>query len=244
MWIAGIYEPRSPVPRAKANPVRHTSLLATSLVVALAACGSSTTSAPASSTAEPAANATGADSSGASASALPSATPAELAAAATLVGATAPEWRAERWLNSPPLSLASLRGSVVLVRWWTAGCPFCSATAPSLRAFDRTYRDRGLKVIGMYHHKENTPFDPKVYEDTARKYEFAFPIAFDPEWHTLESWLHDAQGKEVSTGWTSITFVLDKKGVIRHVHPGGKYVEGEPAYDELRGVIERLLTET
>jgi peroxiredoxin len=165
------------------------------------------------------------------------------AAVASLIGTTPPEWHAERWMNSPPLELASLRGSVVLVRWWTAGCPFCSATAPSLRAIDRDYTSRGLHVIGMYHHKDDTPFDPKVYEDTAKKYQFTFPVAFDPEWHTLESWLHDANGKQVDTGFTSVTFLIDKHGVIRHVHPGGSYVEGDPAYAEMRASIERLLAE-
>jgi len=160
---------------------------------------------------------------------------------ASLIGTTPPAWHAERWLNSPPLELADLRGSVVLVRWWTAGCPFCSTTAPALRAFDQEYGPRGLQVIGMYHHKEDTPFDPAVYEATARKYQFTFPVAFDPEWHTLGSWLRDASGHGVSTGFTSVTFLLDKHGVIRHVHPGGSYVEGEPGYAEMRAAIERLL---
>jgi peroxiredoxin len=165
-------------------------------------------------------------------------------AVGALIGTTPPEWQTERWINSPPLSLASLRGSVVLVRWWTAGCPFCSATAPALRAFDREYAPRGLEVIGLYHHKEDTPFDPRVYEDTARNYEFTFPIAFDPEWHTLDAWRHDRNGNAVDTGWTSITFVLDKHGVVRHVHPGGQYVAGDAAHAELKAVIERLLLES
>ena len=165
------------------------------------------------------------------------------AAVAALIGMTPPAWKAERWMNSPPLELEKLRGSVVLVRWWTADCPFCSSTAPSLRKLDETYRSRGLRVIGMYHHKEKTPFDPKVYEETAKKYGFTFPVAFDPDWHTLESWLRDRDGKSVDTGFTSVTFLLDKHGVIRHVHPGGSYVEGEPAYDQMRAAIDRLLAE-
>lgn len=162
----------------------------------------------------------------------------------SLVGTTPPEWQLERWQNSPPLTLASLRGSVVLVRWWTAGCPYCSTTAPALRAFDREHKSRGLRVIGVYHHKEETPFDPAVYEDTAKKYEFTFPIAFDPDWRTLASWMRARDGKELSTGWTSVTFVLDKRGVVRHVHPGGQYVEGDPAHRELSSVIDKLLAES
>jgi len=166
------------------------------------------------------------------------------AGVAALTGTTPPAWKAERWMNSAPLELEKLRGSVVLVRWWTAGCPFCSSTAPALRDFDTDYRAKGLKVIGMYHHKEETPFDPKVYEDTAKKYGFTFPVAFDPDWKTLESWMRDKDGKTVDTGFTSVTFLLDKKGVVRHVHPGGSYVKGDPAYDEMRAAIEKLLAES
>ncbi len=194
-------------------------------------CGSSAT--------EPAPAAMGAIAPG---SASPEATARE--AVAKLVGTTPPEWQVERWMSSPPLTLAKLRGSVVLVRWWTSECPFCSASAPALRAFHRDYAPRGLKVIGIYHHKEETPFDPRVYEATARKYEFTFPVAFDPSWRTLESWLRDADGHAVSTGFTSVTFVLDRHGVVRHVHPGGTYVEGDPGYTELHAAIERLLAET
>ena len=156
---------------------------------------------------------------------------------AALVGTRPPEWQATLWMNSPPLRLADLRGRVVLVRWWTAGCPYCSASAPALRAFDARYGARGLTVVGMYHHKEQTPFQPDTYRATARKYGFTFPIAFDPDWRTLHSWLHG-----VDTGYTSVTFVLDKEGIVRHVHPGGEYREGDPAHSKLIEVIERLLT--
>jgi peroxiredoxin len=141
-------------------------------------------------------------------------------------------------MGSPPLHLAALRGKVVLVRWWTAGCPFCSATAPALRTFHRDYASRGLVVVGMYHHKEDSPFEPSVYEETAKRYGFTFPVAFDPEWKTLKQWLHGAD-----TGFTSVSFLLDKKGTIRLVHPGGQYVAGDADYAKMRETIERLLAE-
>jgi peroxiredoxin len=165
----------------------------------------------------------------------------ERAAVAKLYGTTPPEWRVERWLNSQPRSLASLRGSVALVRFWTAGCPYCSTSAPALRKFHSELGPRGLTVIGVYHHKEDTPFDPAVYEETAKKYGFTFPLTFDPDWRTLGSWMRDAGGNAVETGWTSVTFLLDKQGVIRHVHPGGQYVEGDPAHAELEQKIAQLL---
>jgi peroxiredoxin len=213
------------------------SVLAFASVVVLA-CGN--TSRPSASGAAPA---RGSDDASAAARADEPAKDSKHTDGTALIGVAPPEWQVERWINSAPLTLRELRGSVVLVRWWTAGCPFCSATAPALRAFHRTHGERGLKVVGMYHHKEDTPFEPSVYEETAKKYGFTFPIAFDPDWRTFESWMRDANGKPVTTGWTSVTFVLDKRGVVRHFHPGGQYVDGDAAHAKLTAAIERLLAE-
>ena len=162
----------------------------------------------------------------------------EQAAIDALVGTTPPEWNVERWMNSPPLTLAGLRGKVVLVRWWTAGCPYCSASAPALRELHRDLSPRGVVVIGMYHHKDSGPYDPRVTEKTAKEYGFTFPIAFDPDWRTFHTWMRDAD-----PGWTSVTFLLDRKGVVRWFHPGGTYKPGDPAYAELRRTVTTLLQE-
>jgi thiol-disulfide isomerase/thioredoxin len=114
--------------------------------------------------------------------------PSDAQPGADLLGVIPPEWEAEHWLNSHPLRLSELRGNVVLVRWWTAGCPYCEATAPALRDFDRAYKPRGLVVVGMYHHKDEGVLDYGVVETTASKYGFTFPIAVDPEWKTLNRW--------------------------------------------------------
>ena len=180
-----------------------------------------------------------------------SATPASAPARATspssperegldVIGTTPPEWEATHWLNSKPLTLAELRGKVVLVRWWTAGCPYCETTAPALREFDHDYAGRGPIVVGLYHHKEDGPLDFAVVDRTAAKYGFTFPVSVDPEWHTLDRWW---QPKTKDRAFTSVSFLLDKHGVVRHVHPGGEYAKGEPAYDAMKGAIERLLVE-
>ena len=42
-----------------------------------------------------------------------------------LIGIRPGGWTARDWINSEPLALDTLRGKVVLVRWWTApGCAF------------------------------------------------------------------------------------------------------------------------
>ena len=158
-----------------------------------------------------------------------------------LIGRPAEPWSVSDWKNGEPRSLEDLRGEVVLVRWWTApGCPFCSATAPALNDFHRRYRDRGLRVLGFYHHKSDAPLDPEAVEAYARAFGFTFPIAIDPQWRTLKRWWLDRG----SVRFTSVSFLIDRKGVVRFIHPGGQYAPGEPDHQELEAWILRLLRES
>jgi thiol-disulfide isomerase/thioredoxin len=155
-----------------------------------------------------------------------------------LLGTTPPEWTADHWMNSPPLTLASLRGQVVLVRWFmSTECPLCSATAPSLRAFDADYRARGLRVVGMYHHKDPEPLDPAKVETYVKRYGYTFPVGIDTDWRTLKQWWLDGHDRQ----FTSVSFLLDRTGAVRFIHPGGKYAPGSDDEKQLRGQIERLL---
>ena len=157
-----------------------------------------------------------------------------------LLGTKARAWTAEHWMNSAPLTLAELRGRVVLVRWFmSTECPLCSATAPSLRAFDAEYRGRGLSVIGMYHHKDPEPLDPAKVEKYVRTYGYTFPVAIDTDWRTLKDWWLDGHDRE----YTSVSFLIDRQGTVRFIHPGGKIEPGNEGAKQLRAQIERLLTE-
>jgi peroxiredoxin len=161
-------------------------------------------------------------------------------AADALVGTKPPAWELGDWMNSPPLTLEDLAGKVVLVRWWFGpGCPLCSGTAPALNEFHARYKDRGLVVVGVYHHKASTPLDPAAVKKAADALGFHFPVAVDRDWKTLRAWWLDGHAR----GYTSVSFLLDRKGVIRAVHPGGKYAPGDRAYDELKAKIEELLAE-
>jgi len=157
-----------------------------------------------------------------------------------LVGTRPPEWALGEWINSEPLTLAGLRGKPVLVRWWTApDCPFCAASADALNELWRAEQSRGLVIVGAYHHKAKTPLTREHVVAHAGKFGFRFPVAIDRDWKTLENWwLH-----KVERGWTSVTFVLDRAGVIRHVHGGGAYFDGEPGLAALRAAIAAVLRE-
>jgi peroxiredoxin len=157
-----------------------------------------------------------------------------------LIGTRVQEWEVEGWLHSKPLTVKDLAGKVILVRWWTApGCPFCAVTAPALNDFHHRYKDQGLVVIGFYHHKSSKPLDPAQVKVSAEKFGFQFPVAIDRDWKTLKQWWLDKEKR----GWTSVSFLIDRKGVIRHIHPGGQYPPGSKAQQELQARIEDLLQE-
>lgn len=158
----------------------------------------------------------------------------------SLVGTKAPEWNNQKWVNSSPLKLADLSGKVVLVRFFMeSGCPMCRASAPYLNDFHQRYNRDGLTVIGMYTPKP-TPrkTDVETVARYVRDYGFQFPIAVDDEWHTLnEFWLD----RIPDAAYTSVSFLIDRKGIIRYIHPGGAYTKEDATV--IRKNIEKLLRE-
>ncbi len=169
-----------------------------------------------------------------------------------LIGVAAPPFRFDAWLNSEPLSLEDLEGRVVLVRWWTETCPFCASSAPALRALHEEYSSRGLTVIGVFHPKagRDDPLNIPRVRRAVEARDFQFPIAIDWEWRTgtLKDWWLTGPDRPA----TSVTFILDKSGVIQFVHPGMEYHDDNGSEQHamcasdmgrIRAVIERLIAE-
>jgi peroxiredoxin len=176
---------------------------------------------------------------------LAAAAPAE---GASLIGKPCPEWSPDRWVQGGPLRLADLRGKVVLVRFFTsADCPHCRVTAPALNQLEREFGPKGLVVVGM-----STPKpDPRpVPDDEVRAavagYGFRFPVAVDASWKTLNRLWLDAVPE---ASFTSSSLLVDRAGIIRHVHRGGTYApdaeqpEAREDYRAIRDAIARLTSE-
>lgn len=156
------------------------------------------------------------------------------------INTPASEWEVTDWFNSPPLRLEDLKGKVVLVRWWTGpNCPFCLKSADSLNEFYDKYSDQGLVVIGFYHHKSYLPLNKENVKKYSDNMGFQFPVAIDHDWKTLSTWWLDGYNR----AWTSISFLIDKNGTIRYIHPGGQFVKGDSSYKVITNTIEGLLKE-
>lgn len=156
-----------------------------------------------------------------------------------LLGKPTPDWSAQDWINSEPLTLEGLRGHPILIRWWTGPeCPHCSASAPILSRLQKKYAKQGLAVLGFYHHKSDGSVKLSQVRRWAKRIGMDFPIAVDPEWQTLRRyWLdHVPDGS-----WTSVSFLIDRGGIVRYIHPGGTITEEDGV--RLAREIEKVLEE-
>ena len=152
--------------------------------------------------------------------------PASPAAALPDLGA-APEFTGiERWLNSEPLSLAQLRGRVVLVDFWTYACINCILTLPHVNRWAEQYTPQGLTVVGV--HTPEFPFERPTanVEAAMRRHGVKHPVAQDNRYGTWKAY---------SNQYWPATYLIDAQGRIRYKHFG----EGE--YERTEGVIRTLL---
>ena len=141
----------------------------------------------------------------------------------------APELRGiTEWINSPPLTLKALRGSVVLVHFWTFDCINCQNVQPYVKDWYARYRDQGFTVIGVHTPELDVERHIANVRDAVTRKAVAFPVAFDPSFAT---W--NAYGNHY---WPAFYFV-DKRGRVRHAHFG----EGE--YERSEQVIRELIAE-
>ncbi|MCA3160173.1 MAG: redoxin domain-containing protein [Burkholderiales bacterium] len=94
----------------------------------------------------------------------------------------APELAVSRWFNTKvPLSLAALRGRVVLLHAFQMLCPGCVAHGtPQAERAHRLFRDKDLTVIGLHtvfeHHAAMTPISLEAF---IHEYRLTFPIGVD-----------------------------------------------------------------
>jgi thiol-disulfide isomerase/thioredoxin len=134
----------------------------------------------------------------------------------------------------PPLAAAGLSGGslpdtasrVVLVDFWASWCAPCWASFPAYARLQAAYAARGLVIVAV-----GVDDVPSAYE--------AFVARLKPSFATL----HDSQHKlvgEVQVPTMPTSYLLDRGGKVRFVHPG---FHGDRTESEIRKEIEALLDE-
>ncbi|MFI5614802.1 cytochrome c biogenesis protein DipZ [Amycolatopsis sp. NPDC051903] len=135
------------------------------------------------------------------------------------------------WLNTPggrPLTIAGLRGKVVLVTFWTYSCVNCRRALPHYESWYDTYRGSGLVVLGVHTPEFAFEHEPANVADQARALGVDYPVAIDNDYATWQ-----AYGNEY---WPA-SYVVDASGQIRGSH------FGEGSYADTEQQLRQLLTE-
>lgn len=140
----------------------------------------------------------------------------------------APEIEAERWLNSPSLSMKNLRGKAVLVDFWDYTCVNCVRTLPYLKAWHERYADQGLVVIGVHTPEFDFAREPSHVRRAIEAFGLPYPIALD---NGRKTW------RAFANRYWPAKYLIDRNGIIRYYHFG----EGNTVETEL--VLQSLLME-
>jgi cytochrome c biogenesis protein CcdA/thiol-disulfide isomerase/thioredoxin len=133
------------------------------------------------------------------------------------------------WLNTPgdkPITLASLRGKVVLVDFWTYSCINCQRSLPHVEAWYRRYHADGLDVIGV--HSPEFAFEHVVSNVVAASHQLGvhYPIAIDNNHGTFNAY---------ENNYWPADYLIDATGQIRNLE------NGEGNYGATESDIRQLL---
>ena len=159
---------------------------------------------------------------------------APVAQAAGLPGVTTPTLRdrgtapsfvgTEDWFNTPgdrTLTLAALRGRVVLIDFWTYTCINCIRTLPYLEAWDAKYRDKGLTIVGIESPEFAFEKDAGNVANAIKQFDIHYPVVQDNNLDTWNAWANEY--------WPA-DYLIDKTGQVRYASFGeGDYTTTEAA---------------
>ena len=132
------------------------------------------------------------------------------------------------WINvDRPLDLASVRGKVVLLDFWTYGCINCIHIIPDLKRLEAEFPDE-LVVIGVHSAKFANEANTENIREVTQRYDLRHPIVNDAAFAVWDSWGAQA--------WPTVA-LIDPEGNAVGIHAG------EGVYDVVQPVIADLVSE-
>jgi cytochrome c biogenesis protein CcdA/thiol-disulfide isomerase/thioredoxin len=132
------------------------------------------------------------------------------------------------WINSNPLTLAQLKGKVVLVDFWTYTCINCIRSLPYVEGWYQEYQKDGLVVIGVEAPEFSYEKIPSNVAAAVKQDGLTYPIAIDGN---LDTW--NAYHNEY---WPA-DYLIDRNGNVRREYFGeGEYAQTEQA---IRGLLSQ-----
>jgi thiol-disulfide isomerase/thioredoxin len=138
----------------------------------------------------------------------------------SLIGHVAPDISIEKWINSEPLSLQTLRGRVVLLEFWATWCEPCEEMIPVLKRLHDEYAARGLLIVALTRHylayqgaDEEQMKELELVQSYIAKHEITYPVGI----------AEDEQAQELygANGLPSLVLV-DRRGIVRYSYGSGE----------------------
>src|SRR5579883_2740568 len=118
------------------------------------------------------------------------------------------------WINTAePLSLAALRGSIVLLDFWTFCCINCLHVLEELRPLEEAY-PRELVIVGVHSPKFPEEHDHEAVVRAVARHRITHPVLDDPDMITWSRYAIRA--------WPSLVLV-DSEGIVRASVSGEGY---------------------
>ncbi|HEV7824447.1 MAG TPA: thioredoxin-like domain-containing protein [Mycobacteriales bacterium] len=133
------------------------------------------------------------------------------------------------WINTGgrDLTLADLRGKVVLLDFWTSCCGNCLHVLDELRPLERRFADV-LVVLGVHSPKFEHEREHATVVDAVERYGVDHPVLDDPDLHT---W-----GQYAARAWPTLA-LIDPEGYLV------ASMAGEGHADGLARIVEQLVAE-
>ena len=128
-------------------------------------------------------------------------------------------------LDGSSKTTQDLHGKVTLVNFWATSCTTCVAEMPEIIATYNKYKDRGYDTLAVA-----MSYDPPSYVlNFAQSRQLPFQVAIDNTGAVAKAW--------GDVKLTPTTYIVNKRGEIV------KTYIGQPNFDELHQLIEKLLAE-
>lgn len=152
------------------------------------------------------------------------------------LNASLPEVVGNQWIDQSPVKLSELRGKVVLLDFWAHWCGPCQVTLPQLTRWHEKYKDKGLVILGLtkyYGHggqKAMTPGEELVYlREFKKRNRLPYGIVVDEK---------DVNGLNYGVNSIPMSFLIDRKGVLRYISPGADPEEIESLGKMIQKIVE------
>jgi thioredoxin-like negative regulator of GroEL len=135
---------------------------------------------------------------------------------------------ASRWINGELPSEDELRGTPVLVHFWSMACYVCHEVAPSVVRWRTAYAPRGLFFIAVHQPRDSHELDIDAAIADARSVHFTHRAAIDNDLQIVERF-----GNQFVPAY----YLFDHDHRLRHFQAGDK------GFDRIERAIEKVLSE-